>query len=735
MKIRPCNHFFVAVPHFLWLILLFACIKRHDVIAHNHCVPTDHLPNSEGVCASSSGSIDSNGNILDDNCPIWYFKNDWVLSGRIIRRNDIVPGLLPDLMIPWHQHSTRSFPRWGRHHYFFRNPNVPLINQTNEFIFAPGYKYPVVCHQLYANLAVNYTDVFISAFQDEATSRKVVLNPPIRTDRSIAIGDPLFLPCIDSTLSSRKVYEKFPPVDSTVEDLEDDAEYCLDMESIYVDELKSDKVDNTSNTTQYGTFASISIEKGVSVTWGVFIPVHRSELRDPLSNQDELLINYCYTPDRDGYTSSLLFLPVAPGANALNHANRSMNQLPNVAIVWMNPKFRPEEFFQGPTESLFGESEKLEEGTPLMVEYVAIRDVAAGEELLLDYGDAWEDAWVAHTLEQQKRDTSEFRHPIGLPDNMIPTDWLRKESLRSKLSHREWHLPTLQAGELQRIQLSAAVDDNNEVRLKDTRQIQGMVDRVGLPIGLSNFMAKWAEDIGITEVLRAHVRGELSLPPEGERRLRLNGTTWWIKRFPVNWRSDMHYITPDDFGSNQLFMNALADAGFDTVLNAVGTRDNLTSITVYYPSYIAVSYCTSALMHSDSGEEGHYNVIFPVIQVNNSKPELIVGDDDLDLYAPYKYEPDHAVVLGKFGLHGTAPCDYRGTDSMRMVVSAYMLDGDNITTRDKVIQDWMESDPPYPRIPDRVEFIESTKHWKRDDASRNLRNPLLPQDTLEEDAE
>jgi hypothetical protein len=730
MKSRSSDHCLVtAVAYFIGWTLL----RIIHVIAENHCIPTDHLPNSDGVCISNNSSGENMNKALDEACTIWNYKNDWVLSGRALRRNEIVPGLIPDVMIPWKQHSTRSFPRWGRHHYFFRNPNVPLIQQTNEFIFAPGYKYPFACHQLYANLAVNYTDVFISAFSpDIGNSRAVMLNPPITTDRTIAVGDPLFLPCIDATLSSRKVYEKFPPLGWTVEALEDQAEYCLDMESFFVKELKVHGNDN--NSKEYGTFAKSNIEEGASISWGIFIPIHRTELRDPLSNQDELLINYCYTPNRDVNTSPLLLLPLAPGANAMNHANRTKNQKPNVAIVWMDPTFRPDDFFHGPTELLFGESEKFGDEPPLMVEYIATRDIAVGEELLLDYGDAWQDAWDAHILKQKRGEHSDFRHPIGLPPSMIPDDWLRKESIRFKMTHREWLLPTLHAGELQRIQLSDAADATNEISIKDTRQIQGMVDRIGLPIGLSDFMAKWAEEIGITNVLRAHVRGELTLPPNGERHLRLNGTTWWVKRFPVDWRSDMHYISPDDFESNQLFMNALADAGFDTVLNAVGKRDNLTSITVYYPSFIAVSHCTSSLMHNDSEDDGHYNVIFPVLQVNNSKPELIVGDDNLALYAPYKYEPDHAVVLGKFGLHGTAPCDYRGTDSMRMVVSVYMLDGDNTPTREKVLKEWLTSDPPYPRIPDRDNFIKSTKHWKRDDARRNLRNPtLFRQDALDID--
>jgi len=126
-------------------------------------------------------------------------------------------------------------------------------------------------------------------------------------------------------------------------------------------------------------------------------------------------------------------------------------------------------------------------------------------------------------------------------------------------------------------------------------------------------------------------------------------------------------------------------------------------------------------MHDDSNEEGHYNVIFPVLQVNSSDPELILGDDEQGLYAPYKYEPDHAVVLGPHGLHGTSPCDYRGTNQIRMVVSVYLVDSDNKPTRDKVLDEW--EDPPFPRIDDRPGFLDTHKHWKRNDPTRTLQNP------------
>lgn len=738
----------VTYRRILLILGVYLLFHSMDVVVHGLVVEPSPVCKNMDMDSNNTASgchhhdDDNDMEILSSStapwtCPIHDYNQGWIVSGRTVLRNHTIPGLISDIMIPFTQYTTRVFPRWGRHHYFFVNPNImssstePNQQQQqsyNHYIFAPGYKYPLECHKSYANLAVNYTDIFINAFPSSSSSiPHIPLNPPIRSDRIIAIGDPLFLPCYDKTLSAKEEYDDFPPLGMTSTTLDNEADECMNAHDIQIKVIDSmSSSSGSSSTPYYGTFTNHDIQRGMSVFWGRVAHMHRSELYNPLTKEYELLINYCYSPSN---TSSLLLLPFVPGANTINHANRTKGQQPNVRIMWMDPKFHPQRFFTEPTEILFGAEEVPDERRPLMIEYVAIRDILAGDEILLDYGTEWDTAYQTH-IEQHNGDSRTFRYPIGLPDDMIPSSWLTKEkvyqppSSPEMVSHREWLTPDLRAGELQPMELSVIDHDD------DTRQIHGMVDRVGLPPGLSNFLAKWADEIGITEVLRSHVRGELTLPPEGERRIRLNGTTWWVKRFPNDWQSDMHYISPDDFGSNQLFMEALSDAGFDMVLNSVGTRDNLTSITVYYPSYIAVSHCTRSLMHTDSDEDGHYNVIFPVLQVNNSKPELIVGDSSANIYVPYKYEPEHAVVLGKEGLHGTAPCDYRGTDSMRMVVSVYMVDGDNRPTRNKVIKDWIDADPPYPRVPDREHFIDTTKHWKKDDPTRTLRTPLAQNEIL-----
>ena len=49
-----------------------------------------------------------------------------------------------------------------------------------------------------------------------------------------------------------------------------------------------------------------------------------------------------------------------------------------------------------------------------MLEYVAMRDIAQGEELFLDYGPAWEAAWTTHV--------QNWKPPSNAKDYVYPTD-------------------------------------------------------------------------------------------------------------------------------------------------------------------------------------------------------------------------------------------------------------------------------------------------------------------------
>jgi hypothetical protein len=101
----------------------------------------------------------------------------------------------------------------------------------------------------------------------------------------------------------------------------------------------------------------------------------------------QLIMNYCY-----GHGGSSVFLcPYGSGVNYINH-----NQtLVNVKIQWAK---------DGTTAHMDSWFEKsppemaLDSSSHLAFDFVATRHIKKGEELFMDYGDAWEQAWQAHAI-------------------------------------------------------------------------------------------------------------------------------------------------------------------------------------------------------------------------------------------------------------------------------------------------------------------------------------------------
>jgi hypothetical protein len=245
--------------------------------------------------------------------------------------------------------------------------------------------------------------------------------------------------------------------------------------------------------------------------------MHRSEFRNKKQDNgtttttDEELLNYCYGhPDTD-----LLLLPAMPVVNSINHSPE-----PNVAIV---PTLNLDDVFTGPTEIAFGGHEL----SNLDVAYVALRDIQAGDEIFIHYGEEWMRAW------EGRDPTKPFRHEIHLTD-FFPQDWLDEE-VRDKPAP-ELARPKLKAGQIDHIRL-----------LSSTGEIIGPhLHRIGFPDGFTEKMAKWADDIGVTATMEDYILNGKALQKNSDTRVRINGGNWWIKRFDGSWQSDMHYITPDD---------------------------------------------------------------------------------------------------------------------------------------------------------------------------------------------
>lgn len=98
----------------------------------------------------------------------------------------------------------------------------------------------------------------------------------------------------------------------------------------------------------------------------------------------QLLLNYCFGHDK----STLLLCPYGAGVNYINHSRE-----PNVRIQWATT-FEAAHDHDIVTK---GTIESFNDKKPLVAfDYVAIRDIEEGEELFLDYGDSWHEAWNNH---------------------------------------------------------------------------------------------------------------------------------------------------------------------------------------------------------------------------------------------------------------------------------------------------------------------------------------------------
>lgn len=174
-------------------------------------------------------------------------------------------------------------------------------------------------------------------------------------------------------------------------------------------------------------------------------------------------------------------------------------------------------------------------------------------------------------------------------------------------------------------------------------------------------------------------------------------------------------------------MKALGEAGFDLVLESMGPYFGVEKLTCFYPSLIAVSHAMGSNMHSDSDHEKIWNVIFPLVQsVNGTKDsEINLGDSEYfesPLSAvPFRYDTRHAVILGKDGIHGTAPTDYRN-DEIRIVASVYMGDFDDSFVDEYVDEDW--ADPPYPMDYLRDALMHRI-HWSVSDPDKTCGAPQV----------
>ena len=178
----------------------------------------------------------------------------------------------------------------------------------------------------------------------------------------------------------------------------------------------------------------------------------------------QLLLNYCF-----GHAeSTLLLCPYGIVSTMINHASaasggswawyrRQKPQVqPNARIQWSSKISRRLDWLEQPLEEW---AYTYQAG--LAFEYIATRDIAIGEEIFIDYGDAWEEAWQKHVEEFQPHGTPDYKTALEMNEEMLQTDKMPR-NMMSKSSSASDHV-VLHCREYYRLVEGRQPDEDDEL--------------------------------------------------------------------------------------------------------------------------------------------------------------------------------------------------------------------------------------------------------------------------------
>lgn len=416
----------------------------------------------------------------------------------------------------------------------------------------------------------------------------------------------------------------------------------------------------------------------------------------------QLLINYCYGSP----LSNVLLLPMGPGVNFINHSSKK----PNVEIRWSEFRETTETREEMPVMELFEQPAGL-----LIIEYVALTGIQAGDEILLNYGSAWEEAWANQNPSQP------FRHEIEVPSDLYPRNWDKQDPK----PQGDFIASPLSSGHMAPIRWHGSGDAYSAAEI-----VTPWAFRLGLHSRVRQVLLDYCNAMGITDILR-HVTVEGNgMDPGTETHLDLQGDDWYLQRPAPEWRSNLHWFSPGAGPAHEHYLQALSVAGFDEILDGIGQYLGMDGLVAFHVTFIGVSFSTRGYLHHDVVETSGkvYNVIIPLMLANETGPELDLCGRKPDapedaaynsLVGRYRYEYNVASMMGDGAVHATSACDYRNTKEMRMAATVYIADvnDDNI---DNVMNHYTQAYPP----PDE-DLLRSWigRHWRKGDPTRSLPKP------------
>ena len=391
-------------------------------------------------CTGGTCPTPPDANIASPDCGLWLGPSPikeieahgfglGVFTGRPIPKGSAVD--VAELVIPLFDSKLHAHHPPLREYLWDGDnmPDIPFESQYGTFLFIPGLAAIAACTSQNYNAAllgtgtatgprynVREDNAGVSRWSDAtAGSFSYRNNVTYTAVRDIVAGEEITVQCDDDSYDGGAYYlSTFSPNDNAV--------VCVDG-TLRVDV-------STIAGAGRGVFSKRSISKGSVLISTPVVPIHENEMNIVGGNADgtdrpqtQLLLNYCYGHPH----SDLLLLPYGPLVNYINHAPDTKPA--NAVIRWHptnnnNDKLpRRQQHHHPELLEMSGVKVARVHGKGLMMDIVALRDIAPDEEIFLDYGPEWTQAWTLHVERfQARKPTNENRTYVSASDYVRSID-------------------------------------------------------------------------------------------------------------------------------------------------------------------------------------------------------------------------------------------------------------------------------------------------------------------------
>jgi hypothetical protein len=448
-----------------------------------------------------------------------------------------------------------------------------------------------------------------------------------------------------------------------------------------------------------GVFTNTHVKKGDVLLTSPLLAIRKEDTKIYKSNPDEkfvrnvvdkstiigheMLLNYAFGHEN----SPMLLIPLAPLANFINHGGEMKSDKPkskgaNVQVRWpedssnaaklfawayQHKMFEDQEFDENKIKDLpinpwlkDHPIDVMERSGKLALEYVALRDIHNGEEILIDYGPLWEKAWMELARTSPYSRSGYLRHSIGVPDGFYPENWLNVSDkyeiaeVDDLINHRL-------------VGKAVALTWKHNGKPVSSKYAYA----IGLPKGFSERFLEYSKANGIIELYRKLLTEQegFHLPSDGfsvykprslvsdDEAAKTNATEmeFFAHRYHSDqWNFNMHFVSAWEEKARKSVLAALGEAGFDVALKGIGERFGYDNLTCFHASYMGVTHCDKSKMHSDiyATEDKSWNIVFPLITVEGTSPELDIMAEDMNTVIGVHYLKD----VGKRMFYSLSRC-------------------------------------------------------------------------------